>query len=122
MSLLYLPARLSAFFVLLAIGLDRRIAQRFPRLLLGVLFARGRRTVTSWFRATGINDEFKQGYQDVAAAGRNHPNSAVTVLAAVERLLQPEDDLVVALDDTPTPRWGPCVEGAGIHHNPTPGP
>jgi SRSO17 transposase len=28
----------------------------------------------------------------------------------------------VAIDDTPTPRYGPCVEGAGIHHNPTPGP
>jgi hypothetical protein len=27
-----------------------------------------------------------------------------------------------AIDDTPTPRYGPCVEGAGIHHNPTPGP
>ena len=30
--------------------------------------------------------------------------------------------LVVAIDDTPTPRWGPCVEGAGLHHNPNPGP
>jgi hypothetical protein len=112
----------SAFFVALAIGLDYRIAQRFPRLVLGVLFARGRRTVTSWFRAAGITDKFKQAYQDVAAAGRNHHNSAVTVLSATERLLGPEDDLVVALDDTPTSRYGPCVEGAGIHHNPTPGP
>ena len=30
--------------------------------------------------------------------------------------------LVVGIDDTPTPRWGPHVAGAGIHHNPTPGP
>jgi len=29
---------------------------------------------------------------------------------------------MVAIDDTPTPRYGPFVEGAGIHHNPTPGP
>jgi len=29
--------------------------------------------------------------------------------------------LLVAIDDTPTPRWGPCIEGAGIHHNPSPG-
>jgi hypothetical protein len=27
-----------------------------------------------------------------------------------------------ALDDTPTPRYGPKVQGAGLHHNPTPGP
>ena len=30
--------------------------------------------------------------------------------------------LRVAIDDTPTARYGPCVEGAGIHHNPSPGP
>jgi hypothetical protein len=30
--------------------------------------------------------------------------------------------LLLAIDDTPTPRWGQQVEGAGIHHNPTPGP
>src|SRR6267142_405129 len=38
------------------------------------------------------------------------------------RRLHPGDRLTVVLDDTPTPRWGPHVEGAGIHHNPTPGP
>jgi hypothetical protein len=29
--------------------------------------------------------------------------------------------VVLALDDTPTRRSGPHVQGAGIHHNPTPG-
>jgi hypothetical protein len=29
---------------------------------------------------------------------------------------------VFALDDTVTKRYGPHVEGAGVHHNPTPGP
>jgi hypothetical protein len=28
----------------------------------------------------------------------------------------------LAIDDTPSKRYGPKVEGAGIHHNPTPGP
>ena len=81
MSLLYLPARLSALFLALTLGLHPEIARRFPRLLLGVLFARGRRTVTSWFRAAGITDEFKQAYRDVAAAGRNHEHSAASVLS-----------------------------------------
>jgi DDE superfamily endonuclease len=40
---------------------------------------------------------------------------AVTVIVPGERLL-------FALDDTPTKRAGPKVEGAGIHHNPSPGP
>ena len=30
--------------------------------------------------------------------------------------------LVFALDDTPTERYGPHVQGAGVHHNPCPGP
>src|SRR5205085_9064763 len=29
---------------------------------------------------------------------------------------------LLALDDTPTQPYGPCIEGAGLHHNPTPGP
>ena len=34
----------------------------------------------------------------------------------------PRKRLLLAIDDTPTARYGPCVEGAGIHHNPSPGP
>src|SRR5690606_5162572 len=44
-----------------------------------------------------------------------------TVLQAVRPLLD-TDRLTVAIDDTPTARYGPCVEGAAIHHNPSPAP
>jgi hypothetical protein len=40
----------------------------------------------------------------------------------VKPLVAGHPRLVFALDDTPTPRSGPHVQGAGIHHNPTPGP
>ena len=33
-----------------------------------------------------------------------------------------QDRILLALDDSPTKRFGPEVEGAGVHHNPTPGP
>jgi hypothetical protein len=46
---------------------------------------------------------------------------ALSVQAAVRPLLGPKR-LLVGIDDTPTPRYGPHVEGAGTHHNPTPGP
>jgi hypothetical protein len=36
--------------------------------------------------------------------------------------LPSQERLLLALDDTPTKRYGPKVQGAGIHHNPTPGP
>ena len=34
----------------------------------------------------------------------------------------PGTPLVFAIDDSPTKRYGPHVEGIGKHHNPTPGP
>jgi hypothetical protein len=121
MSLSHLPAFLSALFQTLAACLDKRIAPRLPQLLLGVLFARGRRTVTSWFRAAGITDEYRHNYRVVSAAGRNVDSLSRCVLHTV-RELEPSQPLTVVIDDTPTSRWGPCVEGAGIHHNPNPGP
>jgi len=121
MSLSHLPPFVSALLYRLAHCLDRRLQGRFPQLYLGILFARGRRTVTSWFRAAGITDDFRQGYRCVHAAGRHADFLATQALSVVQKL-QPSDTLSVALDDTPTPRWGPCVEGAGIHHNPNPGP
>jgi hypothetical protein len=46
---------------------------------------------------------------------------ALTLQAAVRPLLG-NQRLLVAIDDTPTACYGPCVEGCGAHHNPTPGP
>ena len=54
MLLSHLPAVLSAWLSSLVGVLDRRSAPRLLSLFLGALFARGRRTVTSWFRAAGI--------------------------------------------------------------------
>jgi DDE superfamily endonuclease len=121
MPLSRLPALVASAFLHRAHWLDRRRAARLPRLLVGILFARGRRTVTSWFRAAGITDAFRPAYTTVCAAGRQAGDMAITVRAAARPLLNPRR-LTVALDDTPTPRYGPCVEGCGIHHNPSPGP
>ena len=50
MALSHLPASLANAFGHLACWLDRRHAARLPVLLLGMLFASERRTITSWFR------------------------------------------------------------------------
>jgi hypothetical protein len=44
------------------------------------------------------------------------------LLALTLRTLPRDDRILAVLDDTPTKRYGPKVEGADIHHNPTPGP
>jgi hypothetical protein len=111
------------WFARLASALDRRSAPRLALLFLGAVLARGRRTVTSWIRAASLSDQFRPCYTAVAAAGKKAETiAAYLVLWVVKPLLGGLGRLTLAIDDTPTPRYGPQVEGAGIHHNPTPGP
>ena len=125
MPLSHLPAVLSAWLAQIIGALDRRSAPRLLLLLVGALFAKGRRTVTSWLRAAGITDDFRRAYNALWAAGRRAQALAERLLcAALKPLMRrlPGDHLLFALDDTPTARYGPCVQGAGVHHNPSPGP
>jgi hypothetical protein len=92
-------------------------------LLVGAILARGRRTVTSWIRPAGLSREFRRCYATVSAAGKRADGVAARLVHEVLRpLLGGRNRLAFALDDTPTPRSGPLVQGAGVHHNPTPGP
>jgi DDE superfamily endonuclease len=111
------------WFGRLAAVLDRRSAPRLALLFLGAVLARGRRTVTSWIRVAGLSDQFRSCYTAVAAAGKKAETvAAYLVLWVVKPLVSGADRLTLAIDDTPTPRYGPHVQGAGVHHNPTPGP
>jgi hypothetical protein len=113
---------LGYWFSVLASALDPRSAPRLARLFVGALLAKGRRTVTSWIRAAGLSGEFRRCYPTLWAAGRRAERIAVRVLLLIVKpLLNDAPRVVFALDDTPTKRYGPHVEGAGIHHNPTPG-
>jgi hypothetical protein len=111
------------WFSWLAAALDRRSAPRLALLLLGAVLARGRRTVTTWIRAAELGDQFRPCYTAVAAAGKRADRIARRLLTEVVRpLLKGAARVTLALDDTPTKRYGPHVQGAGTHHNPTPGP
>ena len=111
------------WFSRLASALDPRSAPRLARLLLGAVLARGRRTVTSWIRAVGLGGQFQPCYTTVAAAGKQADLASARLFNdAVRPLVADQPRITLALDDTPTERYGPYVQGAGIHHNPTPGP
>ena len=121
MALSHLPLSVSTAFDRIAAWLDPRSGARLSVIMLGMLLASGRRTVTTWFRAADIPDDFRQGYVTVCAAGRAFGDASLGALHAVKPLLG-RKRLLLAIDDTPTPRYGPMVEGCGYHHNPTPGP
>src|SRR5215204_4376048 len=119
----HIAGRLCHWFSALASALDARSAPRLACLLFGAILARGRRTVTSWIRGAGLGTEFRPCYTTVAAAGKRADGVAGRlVYEVVKPLLAGLNRLVLALDDTPTERYGRHVQGAGIHHNPAPGP
>jgi hypothetical protein len=111
------------WFSWLAAALDRRSAPRLALLFFGAVLARGRRTVTTWIRAAKLSGQYQSCYIAVAAAGKKADSIARRLLTeVVTPLLKGATRLTLAIDDTPTKRYGPQVQGAGIHHNPTPGP
>lgn len=117
-----LPAELVAWILQLSQPLHARIACRLLPLLTGMLFAQGRRTVSSWLRGGGLGHDFRRYYYFLGSLGRKTSWVAISLVRRALDVVQPGDRLLLALDDTPTKRYGPHVEGAGLHHNPTPGP
>src|SRR5512147_55606 len=107
----------------LAAPLHHRSAWRLAAVVAGILLAQGRRTASSWWRAAGIGTRFRSYYYFLDSMGRKTTAVAAVVFGLLRGPLDvPEERLLLALDDTPTKRYGPKVQGAGIHHNPTPGP
>ena len=116
------PEQWSEWSQWLSAGLHARNRWRLPMLMVGILLAGGRRTVTTWLRAAGISDDFDDYYYFLAALGRKTESIATQLVALVFETLPPPERLLLVIDDSPTKRYGPKVEGADIHHNPTPGP
>ena len=81
------PAEWSQWSERLASGLHGRNAWRLPVLMLGMLFARGRRTVTTWLRAAGISDGYQDYYYFLASLGRKTEKVATQLLLLVLRQL-----------------------------------
>jgi len=102
--------------------LDRRVAFRFAIIVSGMFLAGGRRTASSWFVAAGVQDDWDRFYDCLISVGRTSAKLASAMLGLIVKKLVPGDRIVLGMDDSPTSRYGRHVEGAGVHHNPTPGP
>ena len=116
------PQQWSEWSEWLAAGLHARNRWRLPVLMTGMLLASGRRTVTTWLRAAGVSDDFQAYYYFLTRVGRTSESIATQLVALLLRALPLPARVLLVIDDSPTKRYGPKVEGADVHHNPTPGP
>src|SRR5262249_39977998 len=76
-------------------------------------------------RGCAVGRDYKRYYYLLGSVGSKAPALAGALLRLLTKRLPgdgPGTPLVFAIDDSPTKRYGPHVEGAGKHHNPTPGP
>jgi hypothetical protein len=103
--------------------LHQRSAWRLATILAAMLFARGRKTITSWLRAADINRCYKAFYYFIGSLAKKTENIATELFEImIHRIYKNTNTVLVAIDDSPTSRYGPKVSGAGIHRNPTPTP
>jgi hypothetical protein len=118
----WLPVEIATWMALLSGPLDARLNGRLLTIVVGMLFAKGRRTVASWLRAANVGEAFPAYYYFLGSLGRKIESIAGLLLVQALQVITPGDRVLLGIDDTPTKRYGPNVQGAGIHHNPTPGP
>ena len=103
--------------------LHQRSAWRLRMIFTAMLFAKGRKTITSWLRAAGIHHGYKAFYYFIGSLGHKTERIATELLKMmIQTIDKKAPTVLMAIDDSPTPRYGPKVAGAGLHRNPTPRP
>lgn len=116
--------RLSSLFAQISKSLDKRSGTNFIALMLAMIIRSSpRQCVTDWLRHSELFPNFRRAYRLTKRVG-SEPESLVAAVAAEVRQVAcpcPNDSLILVFDDTTTERYGPHVQGAGLHHNASPG-
>lgn len=104
--------------------LDVRIGFRVPLVVAGALLATGRRTASRWFQCAGVKDDWDRFYDLLVSLGKATSSLMLPLVIRIVHRFDPGPGgrWKIALDDSPTQRYGRHVEGANVHYNPTPGP
>ena len=115
-----LPDSRQVIAAAVAIALHRRPGWRLHLVVIGILFAKGRKTITSWLRAAGIVRQYKAFYYFIGAmGGKTETIATVLFEIMIGRIFQKQNRVLTAIDDAAATRYGPKVQGAGIRRNPT---
>ena len=120
----WLPVSLVVWITALAGTLDARQQVRFIALCTGLLFARGRRTVASWLRLWRGATTSAITTCSAASDARpwRSPGSCSASSLSGSRAMGRARRWSSPSTTRPPSGTGRHVEGAGKHHNPTPGP
>jgi hypothetical protein len=115
---------LAAMVTTMTMLLHPKMAFRFSILFSGMFVAKGRRTVSSWLRGAGVKDDWDCFYDSLVHFGKATNALMLPLLRLIlDRFASmPNQTLRLVIDDSPTRRFGKHIEGANVHHNPTPGP
>ena len=117
------PDNWQIWVVALGQVLHQRSSWRLAAIFVGMIFAKGRKTITSWFRAADISQRYQAFYYFIGSIGRKTEIVATVFFKImIQRIYKHTNTVLTAIDDSPTVRYGPKVAGAGIHRNPTPTP
>jgi len=113
-----LPSVAEPLVMSLSIAFTRPTFQRILPLLVGVVLAKGRRTITSiLWTMRGLVPGHISSYHRVFSRAPWSLFSLGQVLAATIIRLIPDDRVVVAIDDTTAQHKGKKVYGKGCHHD-----
>jgi hypothetical protein len=117
------PGYWQVMVIALCSVLHQRSAWRLVMIFTAMLFAKGRKTITSWFRTADINRCYKAYYYFIGSLAKKTENIATKLFEImIQGIYKNTNTVLAAIDDSHTPRYGPKVQGAGIHRNPTPTP
>ncbi len=81
------PNEWTTWMIALASVLHQRSAWRFALLVAGIVFANGRRTITSWLRAAGIGNAYESFYYFIGALARKSEVMATILFEIVMKLM-----------------------------------
>src|SRR5216684_4882378 len=105
MTTWHFPREMASWIDRMSYLLDKRNAWRLCPMLVGAMFAVGRRTVSSWLRAGGLSKDYKDSYYFLASLGRNVKSLALALLQIALNVVGPQGRILFAIDDTPSKRY-----------------